>query len=109
MRVGLMAIAAWLCASAALAQAGAVVRIDVRFNDAPVTGATVIVADIDQAACDALAVDIAKTTGARAVGMAVDTSHCGDRTTMDACEVSKKPVLITHSNCRALNPQWLHW
>ena len=38
------------------------------------------------------------------VGMAVDVSHCGDRTTLDAFEVSKKPVLITHSNCRALNP-----
>lgn len=36
------------------------------------------------------------------VGMAVDTSHCGDRTTLDACEVSKKPVLITHSNARSL-------
>jgi membrane dipeptidase len=39
-----------------------------------------------------------------AVGMAVDVSHCGDRTTLDAFEVSKKPVLITHSNCRALVP-----
>jgi len=38
------------------------------------------------------------------VGMAVDVSHCGDRTTLDAFEVSKKPVLITHSNCRALAP-----
>lgn len=38
------------------------------------------------------------------VGMAVDTGHCGDRTTLDAFEVSKKPVLITHSNVRALNP-----
>ena len=36
------------------------------------------------------------------VGMAVDVSHCGDRTTLDAFELSKKPVLITHSNCRAL-------
>lgn len=36
-------------------------------------------------------------------GMVVDVSHCGDRTTLDAFEVSKKPVLITHSNCRALN------
>jgi len=36
------------------------------------------------------------------VGMAVDTSHCGDRTTIEACEVSTKPVLITHSNARAL-------
>ena len=38
------------------------------------------------------------------VGMAVDVSHSGDRTTLDAFEVSKKPVLITHSNCRALAP-----
>ncbi len=35
-------------------------------------------------------------------GMAVDVSHCGDRTTLDAFEASKRPVLITHSNCRAL-------
>lgn len=39
------------------------------------------------------------------LGMAVDVSHCGDRTTLDAFEVSKKPVLITHSNCRALVPK----
>ena len=38
------------------------------------------------------------------VGMAVDVSHCGDRTTLDAFEISKRPVLITHSNCRALVP-----
>jgi membrane dipeptidase len=38
------------------------------------------------------------------VGMAVDISHCGDRTTMDAIEASRKPVLVTHSNCRALVP-----
>ena len=38
------------------------------------------------------------------MGMAVDVSHCGDRTTLDAFEVSKRPVLITHSNCRALIP-----
>jgi membrane dipeptidase len=30
-----------------------------------------------------------------ALGMAIDVSHCGDRT---------KPVLVTHSNCRALVP-----
>ncbi len=36
------------------------------------------------------------------VGMAVDVSHCGDRTTLDAFEVSKNPVLITHSNVRKL-------
>ncbi len=38
------------------------------------------------------------------VGMAVDVSHCGDGTTLDAIEASSKPVLITHSNCRALVP-----
>ena len=38
------------------------------------------------------------------LGMAVDVSHCGDKTTLDAFELSKKPVLITHSNCRTLNP-----
>ncbi len=38
------------------------------------------------------------------VGMAVDVSHCADRTTLDAIAASSKPVLITHSNCRALVP-----
>ncbi len=38
------------------------------------------------------------------VGMAVDVSHCGDQTSLDAFESSKKPVLVTHSNARALNP-----
>ena len=37
-------------------------------------------------------------------GMTVDVSHCGDRTTLDAFELSSKPVLITHSNARALCP-----
>jgi membrane dipeptidase len=36
-------------------------------------------------------------------GMLVDVSHCGDKTTLDAIEISKGPVAITHSNCRALN------
>lgn len=36
------------------------------------------------------------------VGMAVDVSHCGDRTTLDAFELSRSPVLITHSNVRKL-------
>jgi membrane dipeptidase len=36
-------------------------------------------------------------------GMLVDISHCGDRTTLDAIEISKRPIAITHSNCRALN------
>src|SRR5205085_10861828 len=38
------------------------------------------------------------------VGMAVDVSHCVDRTTLDAFELSKKPVLTTHSNARPLAP-----
>lgn len=38
------------------------------------------------------------------VGMAIDVSHCGDQTTLDAFELSGAPVLITHSNCRALAP-----
>ncbi len=38
------------------------------------------------------------------IGMAVDVSHCGDKTTLDSFEVSKKPVLITHSNVRNLTP-----
>jgi membrane dipeptidase len=39
------------------------------------------------------------------LGMAVDVSHCGERTTLDALEVSRHPVLVTHSNCRALVPE----
>lgn len=38
------------------------------------------------------------------LGMAVDVSHCGEMTSMDACTISRQPVLITHANCRALNP-----
>jgi membrane dipeptidase len=38
------------------------------------------------------------------VGMAVDVSHCGDQTTMDAIVASKRPVVFTHANCRALAP-----
>lgn len=37
------------------------------------------------------------------VGMLIDVSHCGDRTTLDAIELAKGPIAITHSNCRALN------
>src|SRR5260370_20422494 len=33
------------------------------------------------------------------VVMVVDVSHCGARTTLDAFEVTKKPVLSTRSNC----------
>jgi membrane dipeptidase len=43
-------------------------------------------------------------TAMNEIGMAIDVSHCGDQTTLDAFELSKQPVLITHSNCRALVP-----
>lgn len=39
-----------------------------------------------------------------AIGMAIDVSHCGERTSLDSIGASTKPVLITHSNCRAIAP-----
>ena len=36
------------------------------------------------------------------IGMIVDISHVSDKTFYDAIEVSTKPVLATHSSCRAL-------
>jgi len=39
------------------------------------------------------------------VGMIVDGSHCGYRTSMEAMEVSKAPVIFSHSNPKAL---WDH-
>lgn len=38
------------------------------------------------------------------VGMAVDLGHASDRTKLDACEISKAPVVLSHGNCRALIP-----
>lgn len=38
-----------------------------------------------------------------AVGMAIDVSHAGERTTLEAIELSDAPVLITHSNCKAIS------
>jgi len=37
------------------------------------------------------------------VGMAVDVAHAGDRTQLDAFDASRKPVIISHGNARALN------
>lgn len=34
--------------------------------------------------------------------MLIDVSHSGDRTTLDAIELAKGPIAITHSNARAL-------
>ena len=39
-----------------------------------------------------------------AVGMVVDVAHGGDRTILDACAASTKPVIVSHGNCRALHP-----
>ncbi len=38
------------------------------------------------------------------VGMAVDVSHSGDRTTLDGIAASTKPVIFSHASCRALLP-----
>ena len=38
------------------------------------------------------------------MGIAVDLSHCGTRTTADGIEASSKPPLITHSGCREVTP-----
>lgn len=40
------------------------------------------------------------------VGVLIDLSHCGERTTLDAIEHSSRPVSITHSNAReyVINP-----
>lgn len=46
---------------------------------------------------------VAIVTRMNQLGMAVDVSHSGDATTLDACGVSKQPVVFTHSNCRAIS------
>jgi len=38
------------------------------------------------------------------VGMVVDLSHVGDKTTLDAIEWSEKPVAVTHANAASLFP-----
>lgn len=37
------------------------------------------------------------------VGMAVDLSHCGERSALEATEASERPVAVTHAN-----PRWWH-
>jgi membrane dipeptidase len=39
-----------------------------------------------------------------ALGMLVDLSHCGDRTTLEAIRLSTRPVAVTHAGCRSLHP-----
>jgi membrane dipeptidase len=36
------------------------------------------------------------------VGMLIDCSHCGDRTTLDVIEASREPILLSHIGARAL-------
>ena len=38
------------------------------------------------------------------LGMAVDLGHASDRTKLEACELSKAALILSHGNCRALNP-----
>jgi membrane dipeptidase len=38
------------------------------------------------------------------VGMAVDLSHAGDRTTLDALAAARRPVIVSHAAARALVP-----
>ena len=37
------------------------------------------------------------------LGILIDLSHCGTRTTLEAIEVSKSPVAFTHTFCRAVH------
>lgn len=37
------------------------------------------------------------------VGIAVDLSHCSEKTILDVCRVTKAPVLLTHANAKAVN------
>ena len=41
------------------------------------------------------------------IGMAVDLSHCGDRTTLDALTATAKPAIFSHASARALLPGFL--
>ncbi|MGV3651958.1 MAG: dipeptidase [Devosia sp.] len=38
------------------------------------------------------------------LGIVVDVSHCGQRTSVEAMEASDKPIMITHSFCASLSP-----
>ena len=36
------------------------------------------------------------------LGIAIDVSHSGHQTSMDAIEASTKPILFSHTNCKAI-------
>ena len=40
------------------------------------------------------------------IGMIIDVSHISDKTFFQVMEVSKAPVLATHSSCRKFTPGW---
>lgn len=40
------------------------------------------------------------------VGMLIDLSHVGQRTSLEAIEISNRPVIFSHSNVRALAPSF---
>jgi membrane dipeptidase len=39
---------------------------------------------------------------ANELGVVVDTGHCGPRTTLDACAVTRKPLVASHTSAKAL-------
>jgi len=39
-----------------------------------------------------------------ALGMVIDVSHVSDRTFFDVIGISKDPIILSHSGCRAVNP-----
>ena len=36
------------------------------------------------------------------LGIVVDVSHCGEKTTLEAIDISARPIAFTHTSCRAL-------
>ena len=42
------------------------------------------------------------------IGMIVDLSHASEKTFFDTCEISKKPVVLSHSNSYSLCPHQRH-
>jgi membrane dipeptidase len=69
------------------------------YDDNPIGGGSTDPRDVGLTAYGAQIIDRMNR-----LGMAIDISHCSDRTTLDAIQASSKPVLVTHSNCRALVP-----
>lgn len=45
---------------------------------------------------------VAMVRRANELGVIIDTSHCGPRTTIDCCEVSSAPVIASHTSARAV-------